>query len=169
MKNFTKILAIVIVGLAFSASAFSQASSSATAVIITPISISNTSGLNFGAIIPSSSAGSVILATDGSTTLSNVTLHSSATPAAALFAVTGSPNLTYTVAIAPASVNISNGSTTMSVGSFVSNPAVGVGTGLLDGTGNQPLRVGATLTVGANQASGTYTNATAFTVTVNYN
>ena len=56
----------------------------------------------------------------------------------------------------------------MAVGTFTSTPTVAAG-GTLDALGAQNIYVGATLTVGANQAPGTYTNATAFTVTVNYN
>jgi hypothetical protein len=53
----------------------------------------------------------------------------------------------------------------MVVDTFTSNPS---GTGTLAG-GTQNLNVGATLNVGSSQASGTYTNAAGFTVTVNYN
>lgn len=172
MKNFTKIIAVIIIALVYNTNVNAQntATASATAIILTPIKIVNAGNMSFGTIIPTAAAGSVVLAPGGGTTLSNVTLHSSSSALAASFNVTGSPNLTYTVGIAPASVNITNGGgTTMSVGSFVSNPAVGAGTGLLDGTGAQNLRVGATLSVAANQEVGTYTNASAFTVTVNYN
>jgi hypothetical protein len=60
---------------------------------------------------------------------------------------------------------VASGSNTMSVNAFTSNPD---GTGTLTG-GTQTLKVGATLNVGASQAAGTYTSATPFTVTVNYN
>ncbi len=53
----------------------------------------------------------------------------------------------------------------MTVDTFTSTPS---GTGSLAG-GSQTLSVGATLHVAAAQAAGTYTSATPFTVTVNYN
>jgi hypothetical protein len=175
MKQITKFFALAIVIITFAANSYGQSSASATAsataIILTPISISTVDNLSFGTIVPSATlAGSVLLTPAGGTTLTNVTLHPSGTVTPASFDVTGEPGLTYTIAIAPATVNISNGVTTMSVGPFTSNPAVGVGSGLLDGTtGTQTISVGALLTVGINQAPGTYTNATAFTVTVNYN
>jgi hypothetical protein len=57
----------------------------------------------------------------------------------------------------------------MSVGTFVSNPVAGSGSGLLSAGGTQEISVGATLTVGANQTAGLYTNAAGLSVTVNYN
>jgi len=65
----------------------------------------------------------------------------------------------------PAATTVTSGSDNMTVDAFTSNPD---GTGTLTG-GTQTLKVGATLNVGANQAAGTYTSATPFTVTVNYN
>jgi hypothetical protein len=175
MKQIMKFIALTIVMIMFAVNSYGQASAnataSATAIILTPISITTVDNLSFGTIVPSSTlAGSVLLSPAGVTTLTNVTLHPSGTVTPATFDVTGEPGLTYTIAIAPATVNISNGGTTMSVSAFTSTPAVGVGSGLLDGTtGTQTISVGALLTVGANQAPGTYTNATAFTVTINYN
>lgn len=175
MKRITKFFALSIVMVIFAANSYGQstasATASATAIILTPISITTVDNLSFGTIVPSTTqAGSVLLSPAGVTTLTNVTLHPSGTVSPATFDVTGEPGLTYTIAIAPATVNISNGATTMSVSAFTSTPAVGVGSGLLDGTtGTETISVGALLTVGANQAPGTYTNATAFTVTINYN
>jgi hypothetical protein len=54
----------------------------------------------------------------------------------------------------------------MNVTAFTSIPAV---TGALDANGTQTLTVGATLEVNPAQAAGTYTSATPFSVTVNYN
>jgi hypothetical protein len=57
----------------------------------------------------------------------------------------------------------------MAVGSFTSTPTITAGGVLAAGTGTQDVSVGATLSVGASQAAGTYTNNTDLTVTVNYN
>jgi hypothetical protein len=55
----------------------------------------------------------------------------------------------------------------MIVDNFASNPS---GAGLvLSGAGAQTVTVGATLNVNGSQTPGTYTSATPFTVTVNYN
>jgi len=61
-------------------------------------------------------------------------------------------------------VTINSGANTMTVGMFTSNPS---GAGTLSAGGNQTLSVGATLNVGAGQATGTYSGI--FSVTVTYN
>jgi hypothetical protein len=174
MKKMKKLLALSIVMFAFTAATFAQSSatSAASATIVSPIAITNTRALEFGNIAAGAAAGSVTLSPDAVTTrtFAGVTLPAvTGTVTSAAFNVTGTPAYAYSIAIAPASVNITNGGgQTMAVGSFTSTPTVATG-GALDGTGAQTIYVGATLTVAANQASGTYTNATAFTVTVNYN
>jgi hypothetical protein len=174
MRHLKKLLALSIVMTAFTVATFGQASdvSAASATIVSPIAINNTRALEFGNIAAAAAAGSVTLSPDAATTRSfvGVTLPAvTGTVSSAEFEVTGTPAYTYSIAITPASVNITNGGgQTMSVGSFTSTPTVLAG-GTLDATGAQNIYVGATLTVGANQAPGTYTNASAFTVTVNYN
>jgi spore coat protein U-like protein len=171
MKN---LLLVSILMFAFAAATFAQssASSAATATIVSPISISNVRALEFGNIAAATAPGTVTLTPVAVTVRSAtvVTLPAvTGTVSSAQFDVTGTPAYTYSIAIAPASVNITNGGgITMSVGTFTSTPTVAAG-GTLDGTGAQTIYVGGTLSVGANQAPGTYSNATAFTVTVNYN
>ena len=171
MKQITRFLAATIVMLAFSAATFAQVSATAvaSATIVSPIAITKTVDLNFGNIAAGVAAGTVVLSPAGVRTPTNVTLPATTgTVTAAEFNITGTPAYTYSIAIAPASVTITNGANNMTVDTFVSTPAVATG-GTLDGTGAQTVRVGATLTVGASQPSGVYTNATAFSVTVNYN
>jgi hypothetical protein len=173
MKHLKKLLALSILLTAFTAATFGQSDvSAASATIVSPIAINNTRALEFGNIAAGAVAGSVTLTPDAATTRSSVGVTLpvvTGTVSSAAFEVTGTPAYAYSIAISPASVNITNGAFTMAVGSFTSTPTVAAG-GTLDGTtGTQNIYVGATLTVGANQAPGTYTNATAFTVTVNYN
>jgi hypothetical protein len=164
-----KILAFSIVLFAFAAGAFAQSSSAtatATAVIVSPITITRTADMSFGNIVADADGGTVVLVPAGTRTLTGLTSPSlPGTVTAASFTIAGLANATYAITL-PATHDISNGVQTMTVNTFTSNPS---GTGTLDATGNQPLNVGATLNVGANQASGTYTNAAGFTVTVNYN
>ncbi len=54
----------------------------------------------------------------------------------------------------------------MGVNAFTSYPSA---TGTLDSKGNETLTVGATLSVAAAQAAGTYTDKAGVPVTVNYN
>jgi hypothetical protein len=138
---------------------------SAGARIITPISITKTTDLNFGDVVAGSSAGSVVLTTaaarssTGGTTLGNGT-----GVAAAAFTVAGQASSTYAITLPASTVSITSGANSMTVDNFTSNPA---GTGTLSTGGSQALAVGGTLNVGASQATGSYTGT--FTVTVNYN
>ena len=167
-----KILAISIVMLAFTAGTFAQpftANATATATIVTPLSISHVTGtdteLSFGNIIADADGGTVAISPAGGQTLTGLTAPSiPGTISAATFTVAGMDGASYAITL-PGSHTISSGSNNMTVNGFTSNPS---GTGTLTG-GTQVLRVGATLNVTGGQAAGTYTNAGGFTVTVNYN
>jgi hypothetical protein len=175
MKTMKKFFAFSILLFAFTVGAFAQASSPALATIITPIAISNDVVLDFGAVVASGALGTVTMAPDNTRTEGGgVTLHASNVGSAAEFSVTGQANFTYSITLPAGATTISDGGTnTMTVSTWTSNPTVLAG-GQLDGTGNQTLRVGATLNVAANQAPGDYSSEFAggsgpFTVTVNYN
>ena len=166
MKTAIKIFSLAIAIIGFSATSFAQVSATATATstIVTPIAISKTVDMNFGNVAVSSSAGTVVLAAEGTRSATGgVTLPAtSGTVAAAQFTVTGESGYTYSVTL-PVSNTVKFGSNTMTVNTFVSNT-----TGKLTG-GTEILKVGATLNVGASQAAGTYISEAPFTVTVNYN
>ena len=170
MKNTIKFLGIAIIMIGFSTSTFAQATASATgtATIVAPIAIANAADMNFGnvAVI---AAGTVVLAPAGSRTATGgVTLPVTAgTVTAGSFNVTGEGVYTYAITLPSSDYTITKPVTleTMIVNTFTSSPS---GTGTLT-SGAQTLDVGATLNVGAAQVAGTYTNATGFDVTVNYN
>lgn len=175
MKQISKILGTLIVMFAFSAATFAQvqATAEASAYIVSPIAINKTVDLNFGNVAVSASPGTVVLTPMAGlptrTPSGGVTLPATTgSPTAAAFHVTGTPAYTFSIAISPASVTISNGAVTMTVDGFVSAPTVGAG-GTLDGTGALDVYLGGTLNVAGGQAAGLYTNATAVTMTVNYN
>lgn len=170
MKQIIKFLAIAVVMFAFAGTVQAQtatATSNAAAVIIAPLSITNTTGLHFGTIMRSATAGTVSIATNGDrSSLGGVTL-SSLTPvhSAATFDVEGESGRTVTITL-PASTTITNAaSDNMVVDNFVSDPD-DANPVTLTGAATV-LRIGATLNVGANQPSGTYTGT--FSVSVNYN
>ena len=174
MKNISKVIvaaAILVAGSTTASFAQATATASATAVIITPIAISKTVDMNFGNVaVSASTSGTVVLSTaSGRTTggSGGVTLPSTTgTVAAASFNVTGQASYTYAITL-PTSATLSDGAShTMNVGTFTSNPS---STGTLSSGGAQTLLVGATLSVSAAQAAGTYTSSTAVPVTVNYN
>jgi uncharacterized protein DUF4402 len=162
-------LAFVTIGLLAAATASAQntatTSANATARIITPISLTKNTDMNFGDVVASGSLGTVILSTAAArSTTGGASLGSATGVTAGSFAVAGQPSATYAITL-PASVTVDDGAThTMTVDTFNSNPS---GTGALSGAGTQTLLVGATLHVGANQVAGSYTGS--FNVTVTYN
>jgi hypothetical protein len=167
MKKLTT-LALTVFGLTLGSYAFAQntatATANATARIISPISISKTADLNFGDVVASGAAGSVALSTAGvRTPAGGASLGSGAAVTAAAFTVSGQGSATYAITL-PASATVTSGANTMTVNGFTSNPS---GTGALSAGGSQNLLVGATLNVGASQATGTYSGT--FDVTVTYN
>ena len=152
------------------ASAQASATASASVNIVTPISISKTVDMHFGNVAVSASApGTVILAPAGTRTITGgVTLPAvTGSPAAASFTVSGEANYTYAITLPSSNITLADASNNqMSAGTFTSSPSA---TGTLSASGSQTLTVGATLGVGAAQPAGTYTTATNFDVTVNYN
>ncbi|MFD2286310.1 DUF4402 domain-containing protein [Pedobacter petrophilus] len=149
------------------ASAQATASANASATIVTPISITKVTDMNFGNVAVSATAGSVILAPAGTrTTSGGVTLPAvNGTVTAAVFTVNGEGAYTYAITLPSTALTITNGAVSMTVTAFTSTPSA---TGTL-AAGTQTLSVGATLNVAASQAAGLYTSATPFNVTVNYN
>ncbi len=170
MKQLVNAFLISAVMLAFSLSASAQVSETATAsaTIVTPIAISNATDMDFGNVAVSAVAGTVVLDPAGARSVTGgVTLPAiNGTVSAATFDVSGQANFTYSITLPSAATTITSGTDNMTVDNWTSSPTP---TGTLDGTGAQTLAVGATLNVGAGQASGLYVSGTPFTVTVNYN
>lgn len=149
-----------------------SASATASATIIAPVSITNADAsgvvksLAFGTIVPSALQGSVVVATNGGRTGTDVTLlTNSATPvSAAAFTIAGLPSTACTIGL-PTSTSLTGpGTAIMTVDTFTSNlgPII-----TLDGAGQKTFNVGGILTVGASQAAGSYTGT--FSVSVVYN
>ena len=169
MKKVTIILTGVILMTIASLNVNAQATSAtddatATARIITPITLTNTQGLAFGNIASSSSIGTVTITPAGVRShTGGVTPSAIGTYNNAIYTATGEPNATYSITL-PASVTISSGSNNMTVNNFTSDPTP---TGLLSGAGSQTINVGATLNIGASQATGNYSGT--YDVTIAYN
>jgi hypothetical protein len=141
------------------------AASSASAEIISALSISNNVGLEFGQIVPTIVIGTVTIATTGvRSSAGGVTLGNGNPPNASSFAVTGAPSNTYSITL-PTSITLTAAAgAPMVVDTFISDPPL---TGTLSAVGAQTLLVGATLHVGVSQAANPY--AGTFNVTVAYN
>ncbi|MDP3452400.1 MAG: DUF4402 domain-containing protein [Bacteroidales bacterium] len=169
MKSITKIITLSIIALGFSTASFAQvgATATATGTIVAPIAIVKVVDLNFGNIAVSATGGTVILAPAGTRTITGgVTLPAViGDVTAAEFTVTGSIGYTYAISLPTTPTTVTSEANTMTVDAFTSTPN---STGTLTG-GTETVKVGATINVSANQAAGTYTSATPFTVTVNYN
>jgi hypothetical protein len=172
MKNIIKAIAATVVIAGFANTSFAQATAtaSASANIITPISIVKNIDMNFGNVAVSGSlAGTVVLSPAGGRTTGGgggVTLPSTiGTVAVANFTVSGQASYTYAVTL-PGSCVITDGTNNMTVNAFTSTPS---STGTLSSGGVQTLTVGATLNVSAGQHANAYTNATGVPVIVNYN
>lgn len=166
-KKFTNKLKLATA--AFGASALASfgvlaetATFDATATILEALTVTNNTNLNFASIVPDAAPGTVAVDVAGERTCAANLTCTGATEAAD-FTVVGTANSTYTVSL-PADANIVSGANTMLVNNFVSS-LVGE-TGTLAG-GTDTFQLGATLNVGANQATGTYSGT--FDVTVEYN
>lgn len=175
MKNTLKISAIALLfaGLTFTAQAQTgdpvEETATATATIVAPLTLTNAGDMNFGNITATTAGGTVILAPGGGRTADGVQLPATTgTVTAASFNVTGEANYAYTVTL-PGSHTITKvaSTETMALGTFTSS--LTSNTTSLGAGGTSSFNVGATLTLGAAQASGTYTNASGFTVSVVYN
>lgn len=170
MKNKNRVILAMLltVSAAYGVTAQATTSATATATILTAISITKTTDINFGNIsVQASTGGTVILSTAGvRSTTGGVTLPAtSGTITAASFIVGGEGSYTYTITLPTVPHTITNGANSMTVTAFLSNPS---GTGTLS-SGSQTLTVGGTLHVAAAQANGLYASETGFNVTVNYN
>ena len=136
-----------------------------------PISITKDLNINFGTTAASSVAGTVVLSPSGSRTthIGGIILPSSiGTVSAAQFSVTGEPYHIYEIMLAPANEELSSGvaGATMTISDF--QITTFNNTGSLSATGRDTVFVGATLNVGASQATGSYTSIVGFQVLVNY-
>ena len=162
--------ATILFGGATASDAQATNTASASANIVEPVGIVKNVDMNFGnASVATGAGGGIILTPSGARTTSGsgVTLPATTgTVAAAEFTVTGAPGYSFAITLPSSAVISGPGASSMSVNGFTSSPS---GTGTLSTSGTQYLKVGATLTIAAAQAPGTYTNATAIPVTVNYN
>jgi hypothetical protein len=158
---------VVVISLLFFSGTASAATGSATATVVTvrPLTLVKTDDLDFGSLIPSARAGTVIInpTTDARTATGGVTV-AGGSPSAAKFVALGLLNI-YSNVTLPTSITLARngGGASMTVSAITTNgPAARVfpGTSILD------VRIGGTLNVAANQQAGDYSGQ--FSVTVVY-
>ena len=119
------------------------------------MTVTNTATLDFGTLAPSGVAGTVVIAPAGGRTTTGGVAGVSGTfgPGAFKVAITSGGSSFFF--FLPANATLSSGGNTMTIGTLTSNPT---SPGTVPGPpGNVVVYVGATLSVGANQAAGTYT------------
>lgn len=155
--------AVAAASFAGSAQAATTATGTATAEVLSSLTVVATTDLRFGQI--AANTGGTVTVNADATVGSSGSLVSTGTRGPAAFSVNGSPDTMVVVSLPSSSVNLvrSGGTETMALGGFNTTPAGGF---QLDGTGNGAFNVGGTLTVGSGQVAGAY--AGTFQVSVEY-
>jgi Domain of unknown function (DUF4402) len=153
-------------GTAFAAPSSSTASGAAQAVVLTPLQIAAIDPLSFGQLTRPTAAGTVVLSPAGLITTTGGVLTSTAIAQTGprgpgTFAVAGEAGRAFSVSL-PTVAILRQGSRNMRLSTFRSNWTAGA---VFSATRTFALSVGATLHVGANQTTGTYTGSYAVTVT----
>lgn len=166
-KKLIAAVAAGVIGIGGFAQTANAATGNASAVLVSPISITESTPLNFGSISNGLTAGSsnvVVSATGAATTYGASLAKVGTTDTRGIFSVSGGANLAYTVTL-PASTTITDGTTTMTVGTFTTSSLSGTST--LSAVGADTYFVGATLTVTSTNSPGTYSGT--YTITAAYN
>lgn len=166
MRNSLRLVvvgAVAAASFATSAQAATTATGTATAEVLSSLTVTATADLQFGQIA-ANTGGSVTVNADSSVASSGA-LISTGTRSPAAFDVVGSPNAMVVVSLPTAAVNLtrSGGTETMSLGGFNTNPN---GAFQLDASGNGAFNVGGTLSVASGQVAGAYSGT--FQVSVEY-
>lgn len=159
MKKITFILIALITGTTFAQDASSDSgTATVNAEIVSPITISDGTSLDFGRIIGTALGGTVTVNADDTRTFSNDDMAvPSTTVSAATFTVTAATGYSYSIAIPD--VNLTGAGDDMVVEFTSSLGATSSGTGA-----SQDLIVGGTLNVNAAQAQGSYSGDVKVTV-----
>ena len=163
-KNFLTASSLALFSIAFYPTAASAASvtANASANVITPLVISETSGMNFGDVSVGTIGGTVVLdAGGGRSVTGDAEAVLGGTEAAGSYSLTGEGAKAYTITF-PVNATILSGGNSMIVDNFTHN--AGATPALTGGSG--AFNVGATLNIGPGQAPGLYSGT--YTLTVNY-
>lgn len=130
-----------------------SAVSTITVSVTRSLSISNISSLEFGSITASSTAGTVVIGTDGSRfSTGGVTISPTGVYTPASFYIEGTPNANFSIKL-PNIVQLRDGyGNTITVDNFNSS----VESGILDSNGIFEFKVGGQINLDPNQKSGDY-------------
>jgi hypothetical protein len=151
---------------AFSTAPAMAATSTTQTTILNPLSVVGTDDLDFGTLIPGTTAGTATInPTTGARTVTGGTVAAGGAPMAATFQTAGFINRIFIIGAPPATVTLTNGTG----GSMVMDSLTFDGPMLRifpSNAGVTTVKLGARLNVGANQASGNYTGT--YSVTIVY-
>jgi hypothetical protein len=129
-----------------------------------PLAVTTRSDLGFGQLVATASSGTVTVSPAGGRTYGGgVILANGLGVSAGAFALTGDLHASYSITL-PSECTLSGGGGSMTVDQFSSSPS---GAGSLGPAGSQMVTLGATLHVGAAQASGSYSGT--YAVMLAYN
>ena len=159
----TAALTALSAGTAHAAGNSATATGTATATVVAPLQITHTSGaaLSFGAFTVGTGGTVTVSQAGAGSVTGDVALVTGGTVAPDAFTVTGSAARLFNITTSTGNTVTTGGATPATMPLALSAPASGTLTG-----GTFALKVGGTLTVAANQASGAYTGS--YTVTVTY-
>ena len=135
-------------------------SGDATVEVLEAHSLTKTSDLSFGSIIPSASAGSIRIAEDGTHTC-DASLTCFGTTTAGAFSILGRSGETVSVALDSDTITLTNGASASISGKISTNTKR-----LTLDAGSAKLKIVASLDISANQAIGSYKGQ--YSVSVNY-
>jgi len=181
MKIYTKLTAIAAASMlamasqtAWAAGDVASDNAGASATIITPITLTKDTDMDFAEVIATAEGGTVVLTASAtpSLTATGVSAGQGGAAAAAKFTVGGQTGYTYAISFpAPtATLTHSGGSATMTVNNFTASFADNIttlgGHTLSATAASNAFYVGGTLNVGPDQLAGTYTGTVS--VSANY-
>lgn len=169
-SRITLVAALAAVGLTLpGASMAASATASSSSTVVTPITITKSADLAFGKFA-AGAGGTVTVSTSGARTVTGGVVQMSSTTTAAKFDVAGDTGATYSISLSGPAV-LTSGSDTMAFSAVSdltgANATSGTVTAGALTAGTQSIYVGGVLTVGANQAPGTYTGSVIASVDYN--
>ena len=143
----------------------------ASANVIAPLLLVETTAMNFGDVAGGTSTGTVVLDLTGARTVTgDANALASGAGAAGEFTIEGAAGLAFTLSVTGTATLTNLAGDSMTVDTFTENGSAVTltGTGTPDG-----FQIGGTLNIGASQPAGAYSTlnagGAAFTVTANYN
>ena len=176
MKKVFIYISLIFVFIGTGSGLYGQAIAPASATgdifaeIIPVFSASETAQMNFGKFSPGPQGGEIILSPENYISVLGSVYSGSGLQSAASFYVSGDVDAIYSISLPGGPVLITNtrSAQTMSVENWLSTPAPGLGTGLLQ-NGFQVVNVGATLKVGTLKDNPVGIYKGSYTVTFDFN